>query len=687
VFEVYAALTSPNPLLLLMQTQKPRRLLPGSMIRSMYRRICISLLLLAALSSTSRAGDSVLVKIKEFGLGGLSPNNAGSTLVEVEARNVSNGPLSLNLSVAELNLDAEALAASETINIPVTLASGEARTFDAPLHVFPLDHGVIFVEARDAGGRTLGRTGRRVGEKTQGMVIALLCANPEVCRSLQQAILLSGTAEEQTRKSQSLRFVQVSQPPSVNWAYSPAWITIVALPVARLSAAQRQAIEIHLHEGGTLVLIEDELDDGPALRSTSSNASKQASALDKGNDRFLETYRARATEGQVISVGDGRLINFRLLSGQSFTDYFRHLGFSGDTPPEFRRRWPIDLQDGLTGQRTGEADWLVRRLGTSFRFPSFRELLLWIVGYLILVGVVNFVVLRRIGRPEWGWISIPLLAILFSLILYFVSSRNHPRNFGLDEIVEYRVDSTSPIALLYARVRISAPERSRVHLSLPAGLNYEYAQRQSDFSEGGLIPQPSGEGVRNITLGDNWETEFTLRRWSFRDLSFQGHRVFAGKIYRDAGGRFHNDSGLNYRQAIVIDRDNVFLLGEFPTGAVVDFGHVQRLPYTQETGRLLSNNEGYPGPPFAFHSTERGWPASEEQLRLYEKERKSLPDQPFSLLELIRGWSPVGEDVFIDTKAVFFGLSEEAPLSAALHGRSPEHKTFSLTIVTFKVWP
>jgi hypothetical protein len=652
----------------------------------MYRRIAISLCLFAALSSACRAGDSVVVKIKEFGLGGLSANNTASTLVRVEARNVSNSPLTLNLSVAELNLDAEALAASETIDIPVTLASGEARTFDVPLHVFPLEHGVVFVEARDAGGRTLGRTGRRVGEKTQGMVIALLCANSEVCRSLQQTILLTGTAGEQTRKSQSLRFVQVSEPPSVNWAYSPAWITIVALPVARLSATQRQAIEISLHGGGTLVLIEDQLADGPALLSASSSTSKQASTLDAGNARFLETYRARATEGQVISVGDGRLINFRSISGQSFADYFRPMGFSGDTPPELRRRWAIDPQGGLTGQRTGEADWLMRRLGTSFHFPTFLELLLWIVGYLILVGVVNFVVLRRIGRPEWGWISIPLLAVLFSVILYFVSSRNHPRNFGLDEIVEYRVDSSSPIALLYARVRISSPERSRVHPVLPAGLNYEYAQRQSDVSEGGLIPQPSGEGIRNITLGDNWETEFTLRRWSFHDLGFQGYRIFAGRIYRDASGHFHNDSGVHYRQAIVVDRDDVFLLGEFPAGAVVDLGHVQRSSYVQETGRIVSNGD-YPGPPFAFHLTEGGWRASEEQLRQYEKELKSLADQPFSLLELIHGWSPVGEDVFIDTKAVFFGLSAEAPLNAALRGRTPDHKTFSLTIVTFKVWP
>lgn len=653
----------------------------------MCRRIAISLFLFAALASTSRAGDSVVVKIKEFGLGGISLNNAGSTLVEVEARNVSNDPLSLNLSIAELNLDAEALAASETINIPVKLASGEVRTFDVPLHVFPLNHGVVFVEARETGGRTLGRTGRRVGEKMQGTVLALLCASSEVCRSLQQTILLSGTAEEQTRKSQSLRFVQVSDPPSVNWAYSPAWMTIVALPVARLSAAQRQAIEIHLHEGGTLLLVEDQLADGPALLSASSGTSKQASALEAGNDRFLEAYRAHATEGQVISVGNGRLINFRSISGQSFADYFRLRGFSGDTPPELRRRWADDPRNQLTGQQGDEIEWLMRRLGTSFRFPSFLELLLWIVGYLILVGVVNFVVLRRIRRPEWGWISIPLLAILFSLILYFVSSRNHPRNFGLDEIVEYRMDSTSPLALLYARVRVSSPERAPVHLVLPSGLNYEYSQRQSDVSTEGLIAQPPGEGVRNITLGDNWETEFTLRRWSFRDVSFQGHRVFAGKIYRDAAGRFHNDSGIHYQQAIVVDRDDVFLLSDFPTGAAVDLGHVQRLPYTQESGRPLSGNGGYPGPPFAFHTTESGWNTSEVQVHLYEKEKEALASQPFSLLELIRGWSPVGEDVFIDTKAVFFGLSAEAPLSAALRGRSPDRKTASLTVVTFKVWP
>jgi hypothetical protein len=654
----------------------------------MQRRIALSLFFLVALSSTCRAGDSVVVKIKQLGLEGLIAATFGTTLVEVEARNVSGDALSMNLEVSELNLDAEALPASEILEIPVTLAAGEARTFDVPLHIFPLNHGVVFVEARDAAGHILGRTGRRVGEKTQGMLIALLCANSDVCRSLQQSILLSGTAEEQTRKSQSLRFVQVQEPPSVDWGYSPAYTIFVALPLAKLSAAQRQALEVRMHWGSAIVLFEDQAADGPALLSSASTASKPEVKGETGAARFLEAYRTHSQEGQIVRVGYGSLINFRSISSQSFVDHFRPMGFSGDTPQEIRRHWANDRMAELTGQSAGETEWLMRRLGTSFRFPTFLELLFWIVGYLILVGAVNFVILGRIGRQEWGWISIPALAVLFSLILYGVSARNHPRNFGLDQIVEYRLDPSSPIALLQATMRVSAPARSSVRTAVPAGLNYEYPQQQSDVSDEGLIPRPSGEGIRKITLGDNWETQFALRRWSFRDIAFQGHRIFAGTVYRDATGHLHNDSGLNYQQAIVVDRDDVFLLGNLPSGAIVDLGHVQRLPYAQETGRLqTTRSEGYPGPPFAFHQTERGWPASEEQLHLYEKERKSLKDQPFSLLELIRGWSPVGDDVFRETKAVFFGLSTEASLGATLRDRSPDQKAFSLTIVTFKEWP
>jgi hypothetical protein len=307
------------------------------------------------------------------------------------------------------------------------------------------------------------------------------------------------------------------------------------------------------------------------------------------------------------------------------------------------------------------------------------------VGYLALVGVVNFVVLRKLGRPEWGWITMPGLSILFSLVLYGVSVRNHPSNFGLDEIVEYHMDPRSPLAVVHATARVSTPVRSRVTFTAPSDLIYEYAQRFGNSDA--PVPRAAADTIDEITLGENWEAQFPLRRWSSRDLDFHGHREFAGTIFRDATGGFHNNSGINFRQAIVVDHEDVFVLGNFSAGAVADLGRVQRLAYAQETGRNLSGQKAYPAPPFLYRNTTNGWHTSDDQSRRFEQEWNNLAHQPFSLLELIRGWSPVGDDVFVQTKAVFFGFGTEATLGTALSGRSPNRKAFSLTIVTFKDWP
>ncbi len=655
----------------------------------MFRRILLFLFLLFGLATVGRAEDLVSVKIRHFGLEGAYSGNGATTLVDVEARNNTNGALWMNLFISELNLEIGALPASETFKIPLTLLPGELRTVNVPLHVFPLKHAVIFVEARDAQHNILGRTGRRVGEKSQGTVIAVLCASAAVCRSLQQSIMLSGTAEEQTRKSQSLRIIQLSEAPSVAWAYAPASTVILAAPLANLSEAQRQSLELFVRNGGALTLVEDQLADGPPFAAISNpSLPTQAGANTSERARFLGAYRARAQEGKNFPIGDGNLVNIRSVSSQEFTDHFRPLGFSESTPQDVREQWErrVRRHGQLTGGPEDEALWLMKRLGTSFRFPTFLQLLLGIVGYLALVGAVNFIMLRRIGRPEWGWITIPAISILFSVLLYVVSAWNHPRNFGIDEIVEYRLDPLSPLALLQAKVRVSAPMRATVHPVLPRDLVYEYAQRLF-LSDQITVQQRPGDSIDEITFGDKWETHFELRRWSFQDLYFQGHRQLAGAIYRDAIGRIHNDSGVNYQQAILVDHQDVFVLDNFLSGSVVNLAHAQQLPYARQTGRVVTNTQAYPGPPFAFHATEGGWHTSEEQLRQFEEERNSLSRQPFSLLELIRGWSPNGDDVFYETKAVFFGLSTEATLGAELRNRSPEHKAFSLTIVTFKEWP
>jgi hypothetical protein len=648
-------------------------------------RLLLSSLFFLGCACASFAADSVALKIKPLGLDGAYTTNGAIALVEVELHNNTASALSLTLTVSEVNLDADATPISETFAMPLKLTANESRSASVPLHLYQMGTPVIYAEARDEQGWPIGRAGRRVGERSNGVIIGLLCGSAEVCRAIRQAILLTGSEEEQTRKSQNLRLMQLSEPPAEGWAYAPARTVIVASPLGKLSAEQRLALEIYLHSGGGLALIEDQLGDGPAFFPTAQSSSKKAEAGEAAAARFLGVYRATAEEGKSTVVDEGTLVHFRTISSPAFAEHFRPLGFSESTPEAVRQRAAAPESPPMAQAATEEIQWLMKRLGTTFRFPTFLELLLWIAAYLLLVGVVNFIILRRMDRQEWGWITIPVLAIVFSVVLYVVGTRNHPKNFGLDEVVQYRLDPRSPLAVMQAKMRISAPSRATVHAMLPAGVVFENGQRA--FMAGDLvIGSPAREALDNITVGENWETQFPLRRWSFRDLDFGGHRVFSGSIYRDSAGHFHNDSGIQFEQAIVVDHEDVFLLGNFPPGSAPDLGHVERRPYAEETGRIIQGNRGYPGPPFA-HKLTSGWPATEEQLKQYEKERNELSQRPFSVLELIRGWSPIGDDVFYQTRAIFFGLSKEATLDAALRDQSPDHKAYSLLVVTFKDWP
>lgn len=167
-------------------------------------RIRLLPLLLLLLSSASGrfAGEVVTVKISHFGLEGNYAPPAEPTWVELTARNNSGRALSFLLTVAEVNLDNDALPITE-----VEVAASETRVFDVPMRIVPQNHAVLFVQALGKDGVPLGRTGVRIGQKTEGEIIAMLCATDDLCKAIRQSILLSGTAEEQTRKSSSLRLI------------------------------------------------------------------------------------------------------------------------------------------------------------------------------------------------------------------------------------------------------------------------------------------------------------------------------------------------------------------------------------------------------------------------------------------------------------------------------------------------
>lgn len=60
-------------------------------------------------------------------------------------------------------------------------------------------------------------------------------------------------------------------------------------------------------------------------------------------------------------------------------------------------------------------------LGVGMRtmdLPSFSKLLLVLFAYLLVVGPLNYLVLKRLDRREWTWFTVPIMVIAFSVIVY-----------------------------------------------------------------------------------------------------------------------------------------------------------------------------------------------------------------------------------------------------------------------------
>ena len=439
----------------------------------MPRRVLLFLFILCGFVPVSRSADAVAIRIRQVGLENIYALGDQPTLVSFDVRNTTMQSIPIALFVDEVSLENDARSVTTSIQLPILLSPGEERTLRVPLDIVPGNNGkpVIYLEARDAHNLIVGRTARLVGSKTDGQIIGLICTTADLCRNIQQSILLSGSPEEQTHKSQMLRMIQLSEPPSEGWAYAAANTVILAAPVARLSDAQRQALELFLRNGGTLVLIEDQVADGISSNPGTNPASSKLSLADFNalcrNSYFLEPYRTRLPYGKPFRVGLGHLVRVPSVAGKEFSYYFRPMGFSASTPEEIWHQFPTNTRD-LQSADENQSTWLMKRLGTSFRFPSFLEILLWMIGYLLVVGVVNFVILRRFDRPEWGWLTIPAIAILASVLLYGTSARHRPRNFNLDDMVVYRMDNLSSLAIAEAKVRVSSPRRSIVEPAVPA---------------------------------------------------------------------------------------------------------------------------------------------------------------------------------------------------------------------------
>lgn len=509
---------------------------------------------------------------------------------------------------------------------------GESIDVEVPLFVAWAEQLVLDVAATDA-------TGQKIGQTTQNLkslvhiggtesLIAVYCKHEKYCQDAQSQITFSGTDEERSKKNKEFKFVTLQKPRQHWWAYGAAHALVLAGPISDLTSEGRKALEYYLRGGGTLVLLEEETADG----------------------NFLAAYRTRAPGADPVVVGRGRL--YCLPSLQS-----GRLGkvFTGNVLKQFAytvRSFPVE----------SGVDAILSRVGVSFSFPRLPWLMIWLAVYILIVGLANFTLLRRLRKLEWGWATIFVVALLFAAGIYVSSSTRRPKNFTLDDLAVYWMDGHSSVALGDFGLRVSSPQRRQIAVSVSDNVVLDAPERfRAQGSSSVNIASEITDKRRieagwQVQLGPPLEIKLRMLRWSLKDLELEGFREFSGSVHWTSATRLKNDTGQRFREGIYLDfkANKKYVISSMAPGEEIDL-------------------TGMPA--------EVIWIKDKEESRREQLENVRFARQPkngpFSVAEL-----PYSGFQFGPARRVFVGLSDERALGAKLQGVEFNQRSFALTVVS-----
>jgi hypothetical protein len=454
------------------------------------------------------------LRITDVGFHGYSGTTSS---VRIIVRNPSPDPQTIHLQVTA----SSERGITNVVTTDVSLNGGEQRELELPV-LMPGGDTIITGDAT-AAGVVVGHDKQKAPFR-QATLIVLMCASDTPCKTAQSQIQFGGTIEERADKNRQLKFEIVNDPRDHWWAYSACKAIVLARPIGEFTPSQLDALEGFLRSGGRLVLLENEI-------------------ADTG---FLSVYRTGPSSPDGVRVGKGTLFRVSGLSSNELGNVF------------VGRNLPGFLNQTFTPWSSNQSAWLTRRFATAFDFPRLGWLLIWLAVYIVMIGVLNFAVLRRFRRLEFGWISMCGLALIFAAGFYFSSASRRPKNFRLDNLATYYLDSRSPLAVAEYSLRVSSPERRDVLVSVADPAVFTSSNFAGDEINSQIWSEMNRQAAQerrayDIHLGPPNQVELSMLKWSFNDLELQGLHEFSGTVHFVAPNRLRNDTGRRFEDAVYLD--------------------------------------------------------------------------------------------------------------------------------------
>ncbi len=148
----------------------------------------------------------------------------------------------------------------------------------------------------------------------------------------------------------------------------------------------------------------------------------------------------------------------------------------------------------------GDDGILVSLLGTlpALALPSIEGLLLLLLGYILLIGPVNYLVLRRLDRREWAWVTMPVLVVGFTVAAFAIGFVLRGTDVIVNQIALVRAAPGTDAAQAQVYLGIFSPTRGSYEVGVPGG-----ALLSAPYSGEGFGPSSAsgGQGL-DVVQGD-----------------------------------------------------------------------------------------------------------------------------------------------------------------------------------------
>ncbi len=211
----------------------------------------------------------------------------------------------------------------------------------------------------------------------------------------------------------------------------------------------------------------------------------------------------------------------------------------------------------------------------AVELPNLWPFFIMVGIYVIVVGPLNYLLLRRIKRPGLAWLTIPVSIIFFTGMVFYLFVKSQSAGQALvNQISVIQADAATEVAQVQAYVAVFSPEDKnyQVKMDLPATASFSlYNPLLHPTNIYGPVEAP------NTILEDGHEARvenFHIGQWGVQGFSMQtnlnGHsyKLQADLHFQDGAivGSVRNNTNQHIHDAMLVYGDQLVRIKDIDPG-------------------------------------------------------------------------------------------------------------------------